>query len=1277
MYKFTFALLTLFITLNSFAQNGWDYLYGNDLFSAQQIFEEDVKKDSLNEKALIGLMLISEITEDQKTFEVSARRLLYKNKNDENFHKILNDFSGFKRQEILDNTNLSLSVKMPYLMGQADKEFYFRNFDKARSIYRENISHLNWSYIGPFKNINGHGFEVKFPIETEEFNAEKNYGYKNRDEYKWVSPDLYDMSGTISFADHLKSTYDGAVYFANSFFELKEATKCQLRVSRSAPIKIWINNQLVFDSWEDVNFEWDGDIINLDIPAGFNRILIKYCPGYYYSGKDGGEYGDYGEGDDYDYGDNFYDSYSYDNNSTGLVLRFTDENGKLISFNSQTTLTNYNKNVTVNEKSSRQAMSYFKSLLEKDEKNITNLYLYYVAARHAGLTDELEEKLFYKLKKYPSNNIIRYLLAETYIDNGKTEIAERTLSPIDLQKFPVFSVIYKDLKQTDSENEAESYLMKCQMLHQISPSNLNIILRILDYYEEKGMDDDKKSFAKEMIKKYPDYEYDLEDYTKDNNKPHDYDIGNDYEYSTKKEVKEATKNIKKYYYISDYKTLISKYKGELKADKVISLYDDILKIEPENQFIRQEKAEYLYNIDRNDAALVELNKILLSRPYDDAIYELMGDIYFNQKNNDKALENYLLAKKYSSGTSDLMWMYGYGGGGVDEKIAKIAGQKQLKNKFINKTYEEMIADESWKEKYGNDESVILGYTSDIFYEKDGSINLYSKMLIKILTEAGANSWTEFNFSFMGDLSLVKVIKKNGAEVVPDRSGSFIVFKNLEPGDLIKLEGSMKASDENELGNLLNGFNILALHASAHYVKVEVAVPENSPLNYYGQKIDHNKVVKTTQDGYDYYRWEFNGVDKMVNEEAIIDMYDLYPILQINTFMDWSPVVEWYQAKTYRKLEPNYEARNVIDSLIKPGMTDLQKVETIYNYIAKDINYSFTRLLQSNYIPKNSDLTICSKIGDCKDVSTLLITLLRMVDIKAYYVLVKTNSYFHMKTLPNLYFDHVITAYELDGKMYYTDPTSDYYPFNVLNENDVDAWGLLIKDGVTEAFQLPHDEIDPEKNLVTYDIDATLNTDRSLKMNVKGNFKGMSGGMVREVYQRTAKENFETELLKFMGKGVFENLDMEKFTLDNPVEITPPLTGTFELSAFSYSDNIDEIQFMRIPFINAVRPSPIISSKKRYNSLNLPDIIDPEPTLQKINVHLPSNYSLRKMPKDVSIDNEFVTYKITFKKDKNGLYIEKYQQFKKTIIPVEEFESFKQVYLKLLEYDRMKITFNVK
>ena len=1271
---FVFGAFLAGITANS--QSGWDYLYGNDLLNARSVFEDELKKDSLNVQSLVGSMLIAEITEDELTFERSARRLLFANKDDANFHALLGYYNSFKNEEIINNKNLNITAKLPYHISEAENDFYFRKFDNTKKIYQTYLSQLNWSFIGPFTNINGYGFEVKFPVETDPFTPGKKYSYKNRNEYSWVTPANYDPTGAINFTDYLKEDFNGAVYFANTFFKLNEAKKIQFRVSRIDPVKIWIDDQLILEDWRKVNFEWDGDIVTVDLPAGYHRLMVKYCPGYYYSGKDGGMYGGYGDYDEYDYDDYDYSSYYDSNEDIGLIIRITDTDGNIIPVESKASAENYPKEKVKNEVNNRQTMTYFKNLYEKNDKDLAALYLYYAAARHTGLTDEIEEMFYKKLKEFPSNNVFRYLTASVYTENGKDEISERTLSSIPMETFPVYSVLYKNLKQTDSENEPELYLSICEYILQVSPSNLKIMKRILDYYDEKGMDDKKKEFAKELIKKFPSYDYALEDYTKDNNKPDDYDIGNDYEYSSKKEEKRAAKNIKKYYSVYDYETLIGKYKGENKSDKVLSLYDEILKIEPNDNDIRKQKAEYLFNIDRNEEAIKILNEVLINCPYDEEIYELLGDIYFENKDNENALKNFELAKKYSSGGGQYAWYFD-SGGSLNEKIDKIAGQKQLKNRFATRSFEEMIADETWKEKYANDESVILGYTTDIFYEKDGNLNLYTKMLIKILTEAGANSWTEYNFGFMGDLTTVKVIKKNGAEVVPDRSGSYVVFKNLEPGDMIKLEGNASTNDENELGNMFGAFSVLSLHAPMQYVKVEMAVPENSHLSYLGQKIDYTNFKKNTMDGMDYYRWEFNSIDKVVNEEAMIDIYDLYPILQLNSFKDWTPIIEWYMAKTYRKLEPNYETKNVIDSLIKPEMTKQEKVETIYNYITKDINYSFTQLLQSNYIPKNSDLTISSKIGDCKDVSTLMITLLRSVGVDAYYVLVKTNNYFHMKTLPNLYFDHVITAYEIDGKMYFTDPTSDLYPYYVTNENDVDAWGLLIKEGEKEIFQLPNDEIDPVKNLVTYTIDANLNTDRSLTMNINGEFKGMAGGLLREMYQKTAKDNFETELLKFMGKGVFENVDMEKYTLNNPDDMTPPLTGTFEMSAFSYSDNIDEIQFMRIPYVNAVRPSPIISAKKRYNSLLLSEIVDTEPTMQKVTIKLPAGYSLRKVPKDISVENEFVIYKVSFKQDKNGLYVEKYQQFKKTIIPVEDFEKFKQEYMKLLEYDRMKITFNVK
>jgi hypothetical protein len=621
-----------------------------------------------------------------------------------------------------------------------------------------------------------------------------------------------------------------------------------------------------------------------------------------------------------------------------------------------------------------------------------------------------------------------------------------------------------------------------------------------------------------------------------------------------------------------------------------------------------------------------------------------------------------------------MSMFGFSldnGGSLDEKIDKIEGQKLLKGKFNSRNLDDIIADESGLEKYSEEESLILGFVYDVMFEKDGSANLFSKMAIKVLTDAGVKTWTEYDFSFLGNLTTCKVLKANGTEFNPDKSGGFVVFKNLEPGDIIKLEGSYKWNVNTELGRELIQFNYLNFHVPIRYAKVEYGIASGTRLNYILHNAD-DKIQKRSAEGIDFYKWEYSDVKKVAQEEAIVDQTDTYSNIMVSTLDDWSPVVNWFKAKTYRKLEANYELKAVRDSIIKPGMKDEDKVIAIYNYVTKEIKYSYTRLLQSNYIPKNTDLTISSRIGDCKDVASLMIALLQLEGIESYYCLVKTNQFFHQKILPSLYFDHVIAAYKLNGKMNYVDLTTDYYPYYVLNENDVNAWGLLIKDGEKELFQLPADHLNPEKNLTVHEIKATLSKDKSVEIKINSTFNGMNGGLLRELNEMKSRDNFEQEVLYYLGDGQYDNLDLENYSFDNIGEITAPLKGQFAFKAMNFSDNIVDIYFTRIPLMQGIKTTNIFSSSKRFNTIDLSEIVRVTPSLQKITLDFPAGTSVRKMPANIELENEFVKYSLKFTKTKTGVYVERYQQFKTDQVKAADFKQFRELYLKLLDYDRTKI-----
>jgi hypothetical protein len=356
------------------------------------------------------------------------------------------------------------------------------------------------------------------------------------------------------------------------------------------------------------------------------------------------------------------------------------------------------------------------------------------------------------------------------------------------------------------------------------------------------------------------------------------------------------------------------------------------------------------------------------------------------------------------------------------------------------------------------------------------------------------------------------------------------------------------------------------------------------------------------------------------------------------------------------------------------MTQEDKVKAIYNYLTKDIKYSFVPFLQSGYTPKRCGLTLSSHIGDCKDVATVMITMLRQVGIESYYTLVKSNMFDHQRYLPSQYFDHVVAGYYLGGKLHFLDMTTDFYPHYVLTEGDVNAYALLIKDGQKDLIQLPSDDLNPEKGWTTINTDAKLSADRGMEISVKADYPGIAGGSLRETMSRITSETEQKNfLLDRLGKGVFQNVELKDYKMAHLQEISDTLKSSYDLSANLYSDKVtSKLMVFRIPFMNAVRPAKALMSKQRYNRLDLSKIMEVAPTHEVVDVTLPKGYRLLELPKDVELKSRFGEYKLHFSKTASGIQVEKEQRFLMSQIPVEDFNAFKEYYLKILDADAEKI-----
>src|SRR6185503_5830364 len=78
-----------------------------------------------------------------------------------------------------------------------------------------------------------------------------------------------------------------------------------------------------------------------------------------------------------------------------------------------------------------------------------------------------------------------------------------------------------------------------------------------------------------------------------------------------------------------------------------------------------------------------------------------------------------------------------------------------------------------------------------------------------------------------------------------------------------------------------------------------------------------------------------------------------PQVQITTFQSWSEVGNWYH------------------TLEKERATPDEKIQALYEYVAKNFRYVSLSLGQGRYQPHAASDVFANEYGDCKDKHTLL------------------------------------------------------------------------------------------------------------------------------------------------------------------------------------------------------------------------------------------------------------------------------------------------------------------
>ncbi len=426
-----------------------------------------------------------------------------------------------------------------------------------------------------------------------------------------------------------------------------------------------------------------------------------------------------------------------------------------------------------------------------------------------------------------------------------------------------------------------------------------------------------------------------------------------------------------------------------------------------------------------------------------------------------------------------------------------------------------------------------------------------------------------------------------------------------------------------------------------------------------------------------YTWEMRDLEGLKWEyDMPRSLGDVGIVLYISSVPDWEYLVDWYADLTASKHRTSHEVRKAVSEIVPntDAMSREEKIHAVYNFITENIRYSSVSFRQSGLIPQKSRDVLKTKIGDCKDVSTLFITMLRELGIEAYYVLINTrDNGKNQGTLPNIGFNHCIAAVEgADGEMEYYDLTAEHFVPGSLPPSDLDGFSLLIKDGKGVPFYMPRELFIPSTIQRTSKV--VLNDDNSIEVQTNNIRTGvLSAGMMYQ-YEEMGEQDRLRDMTETLA-GTFPNVKVNTFDIGTHNKLTSELDYRYDFEVPDYLSEVGSIMMMKMPWSDPFDPDRALSyDERKFDYLYWPYA---DTLVEEIQITLPAGYEPMELSEPKVYDHEVANYSMSVEFRDGALYAVRKVIHKKQEVTTQEYAAFKDFYNKCVKADEQQVLLQKK
>jgi hypothetical protein len=364
--------------------------------------------------------------------------------------------------------------------------------------------------------------------------------------------------------------------------------------------------------------------------------------------------------------------------------------------------------------------------------------------------------------------------------------------------------------------------------------------------------------------------------------------------------------------------------------------------------------------------------------------------------------------------------------------------------------------------------------------------------------------------------------------------------------------------------------------------------------------------------------------------------DLTNTINVSSIKSWKEISNWYADLVKKTLTLDKVTKSTFDQIFPNGVTGLSEeviAKKIYTYIEENIKYSSQDFRQSGYVPQKPSKTIITKLGDCKDVSTLFVAFSQLAGLKSNLVLVSTNdNSSNMMSLPSKDFNHCIVRTIINGKEVFLELTDKFLPFKSLPSSLYKANALVISFDKNEnekssLIEIPFDNVTLNELYTTSVVTITdKETNFVNKRKVVGANKSyynelFSSFTTEDVRKKDLEDQYNTKLKKTV-KLLSAKLIKNDF-FDDAIEFETQISVNEKLKS------VGNLKITDIPFIDKVYTRDIVSQETRNYDINYVTYENNNDYHSVVILNIPEGKKFTEVPENKTFTFKKHSYNITF------------------------------------------------